>query len=326
MDNKNFSTEGVIQLAKDTIRIEIDTLQAVEKSLDHNFYNCLDRILNSSGRVVVTGIGKSALIGQKIVATFNSTGTPSIFMHAVDAIHGDLGIVQGGDVVLILSKSGNSPEIRALIPLIRNLGNQIIGLVSNRSSYLAKQAEGVIFIPVEKEADPNGLAPTASAVAQMAVGDALAVCLLSLKGFDIKAFASLHPGGALGKQLYLRVRDLYVLHEPAVVGVDASISDVIMEISSKRLGATAVLDEEKTLCGIITDGDLRRMIGENDNFKFLKAGDIMTKDPKIIDPDELAARALLMMRKNSITQLLVVQGKVYLGILHIHDLLKEGIV
>jgi arabinose-5-phosphate isomerase len=273
---------------------------------------------------VVTGIGKSAIIGQKITATLNSTGTPAIFMHAADAIHGDLGMIQNDDIVLCLSKSGETAEIKVLVPLIKNLGNSIIAIVSNENAYLAQQANFVLHTPIEQEADPNNLAPTASTTAQMVIGDALATALLAVKGFTPSDFAKFHPGGTLGKQMYLRVSDLYPKNELPKVGLDTPLKQIILEISSKRLGMTAVLEDER-LVGIITDGDLRRMLNQ-EAITELKAADIMTRSPKTIEKDALAVNALELMREQSITQLIVVNKENYVGVIHLHDLIREGIV
>lgn len=326
---RNFlENNDLLELARRTIRIEADALNALEKSLDatSDFLRCVEAIAASPGRLIVTGIGKSAIVAQKIVATLNSTGTPALFLHAADAIHGDLGMIRSFDLVMCLSKSGESPEIRVLIPLLKNFGNPVIAMTANRSSTLALQADYLLWTPVEQEADPHGLAPTASTTAQMALGDALAVALLAHKGFSPEDFSKFHPGGALGKQLYLRVRDLYVLHEPPAIGADASLQDVIIEISSKRLGATAVLDDDGQLLGIITDGDLRRMLQRGGDFGSISARDLLVRAAKSIAPDALAVDALLLMREYAISQLLVVEEGKYLGIVHLHDLVREGIV
>jgi arabinose-5-phosphate isomerase len=276
---------------------------------------------------VVSGIGKSAVIAQKIVATFNSTGTPSIFMHAADAIHGDLGIVQQDDIVIVISKSGESPEIKVLIPLIKNFGNILIGMVGNMQSYLAKQSDIILNTTVDQEACPNNLAPTASTTAQLVMGDTLAVCLMEKKGFKSDDFAKFHPGGTLGKKLYLRVSDLYTGNEKPKVMPSDSLKDVIVEMTQKRLGVTAVTDEKGILLGIITDGDLRRMLKNSVQIESVKAADIMTRNPKTIGPDELAVSALDLLRKKEITQLAVVSDNgQYLGIIHLHDLIKEGLI
>ncbi|MFV0607110.1 MAG: SIS domain-containing protein [Niabella sp.] len=316
----------IVGNAKRTIRLESQAIQSLEEFINADFESAVQTINNLKGRVVISGIGKSALIAQKIVATFNSTGTPAIFMHAADALHGDLGIVQENDVVIVISKSGNSPEIKALVPLIKNFGNTIIAIVGNEDSYLARQADFVLNTTVSQEACPNNLAPTASTTAQMVMGDALAVCLMQLKGFKEGDFAKFHPGGTLGKKLYLRVEDVFPDNERPMVSPGNSIKEVIVEMTKKRLGVTAVADENETLLGIITDGDLRRMLEKNADIDGIKAINIMTRNPKTIEAEELAVSALDMMRKNAITQLVVVNQKKYLGIIHIHDLLKEGLI
>ncbi len=317
----------ITKTALRTIEIEAETLQALKSSINASFVACVQAIFQCRGRLVVTGIGKSALVGQKIVATLNSTGTPALFMHAADAIHGDLGMIQHHDFVLCISKSGETPEIKVLVPLLRNLGGTLIGMVSKLDSYLGRQAKYVLHTPVPQEADPNNLAPTASTTAQAAMGDALATALLALRGFSPRDFAQFHPGGALGKQLYLRVNDLYPQNARPAVREEESIRQTIMEMTSKRLGATAVLDQQGRLCGIITDGDLRRMLERGLGLDQLRARDIMTATPKVIHKDDMAARALQIMRKNSITQLVVVgdEGQ-YLGFVHLHDLIREGLI
>jgi len=322
------SEKNILAIAQRTIRIEADALLALADSLDDttDFQTCVEAIAASPGRLVITGIGKSAIVAQKITATLNSTGTPALFLHAADAIHGDLGMIRPYDLVLCISKSGETSEIRVLVPLVKNFGNPLIAMTANRQSTLARQADYVLWTPIEHEADPNNLAPTASTTAQMALGDALAVALLAYKGFSPGDFAKFHPGGALGKQLYLRVRDLYTLHERPQVGPDASLNEVILEISSKRLGATAVLDESGHLLGIITDGDLRRMIQRGGDFSHLSARDILSARPKSIEPDAMAIDALTLMRSNSISQLVVTEDGKYLGMVHLHDLVREGLV
>lgn len=318
----------ILAAAQRTIRIEAEALHALADSLDDttDFRSCVETIHRCAGRVVITGIGKSAIVAQKIVATLNSTGQPALFLHAADAIHGDLGMIQPGDVVLCLSKSGESAEIKVLVPLVKNFGNCLIAMTANRNSTLARQADYMLWTPVDHEADPNNLAPTVSTTAQMALGDAIAVALLALRGFSPDDFAKFHPGGALGKQLYLRVRELYILHERPVVPPDATLQEVILEISSKRLGATAVLDPAGALLGVVTDGDLRRMLARMTDFTGITARDIMTATPKTIGPDALAIDALTLMRQHSITQLLVMENEKYLGIIHLHDLVREGLV
>lgn len=323
MENKD-----LLELARRTIRIEADALLALADSLDtqSDFGRCVETIAASTGRLILTGIGKSAIVAQKIVATLNSTGTPAMFLHAADAIHGDLGMIREHDLVLCLSKSGESSEIKVLIPLLKNFGNPLIAMTAQRNSTLARQADYLLWTPIEQEADPNNLAPTASTTSQMALGDALAVALLAYKGFSPEDFGKFHPGGALGKQLYLRVRDLYTLHERPAIGPDASLQDIILEISSKRLGATAVLDTAGQLMGIITDGDLRRMMQRGADFSSVSAIDLLVRTPKSIAPDELAVNALAMMREHSISQLLVMEDGEYLGMVHLHDLVREGLV
>lgn len=316
----------IISNANKTIELEADAIHSLKASVNTDFVKAVHTIDRLKGRVVISGIGKSALIAQKIVATFNSTGTPSIFMHAADALHGDLGIVQEGDVVIIISKSGNSPEVKALVPLIKNFGNTVIAIVGNTASYLAQQADIILNTTVSQEACPNNLAPTASTTAQLVMGDALAVCLMQLKGFKEEDFAKFHPGGTLGKKLYLRVGDVFPDNERPVVLPRQTIKEVIVEMTKKRLGVTAVADENEKLLGIITDGDLRRMLEQNSDIENMTAADIMSKNPKTIQSEELAIAALDIMRKNSITQLVVVNRGKYLGIIHIHDLLKEGLI
>ena len=312
-------------IAINTIREEATAIANLVNFVDSGFLTCVDLILHAKGRVIVTGIGKSAIIGQKIVATFNSTGTPATFLHAADAIHGDLGTIQKDDIVLCLSKSGETPEIKILIPLLKEYGSSLIAIVGNKESYLAKQADLVIDTTVSKEACPNNLAPTSSTTAQLVMGDALAVCLLEARGFTSSDFARLHPGGAIGKQLYLKVSDIYSNNQAPRVSFDDDIKKVIYEISSKRLGATAVIKEDKLL-GVITDGDLRRMLENNSDISKLTAADIMTKKPRTITPDTLLVNALNLMRQNNITQLLVVEKNLYKGVIHLHDILREGIL
>lgn len=319
------SDKALKLIAVNTIRIEANAITNLQKSVDADFLKCIDLIIHSRGRVVVAGIGKSAIIGQKIVATLNSTGTPAIFLHAADAIHGDLGAIQKEDVVICLSKSGETPEIKVLIPLLKEYGSSLIAFVGNRDSFLAQQADLVIDTTVSQEACPNNLAPTSSTTAQLVMGDALAVCLLEARGFTPDDFARLHPGGALGKQLYLKVSDLYTGNAVPEVQEDDDIKKVIIEISSKRLGATAVL-KGRRLSGIITDGDLRRMLERTPDYTHLKASDIMTRDPRTISPDLLVVNALNIMRQNNITQLLVVGKNRYKGVIHLHDILREGII
>jgi arabinose-5-phosphate isomerase len=317
--------KSIKKIAIRTIIEEGEAIANLINSINDDFVKCVELILHSKGRVIVTGIGKSAIIGAKLVASLNSTGTPSIFMHAADAIHGDLGTVQKEDIIVCLSKSGETPEIKILIPLLKLYGSSLIAIVGNPHSYLAKQADYILDTTVKKEACPNNLAPTSSTTAQMVMGDALTVCLLECRGFTTSDFAKLHPGGALGKQLYLRVADLYINNQAPKVQLSDSIKTIILEISSKRLGATAVLDHGQ-LKGIITDGDLRRMLEKTTDFEKITAGDIMTISPKTVDPNTLVVTALSIMRKNNITQLLVTDKDRYLGVLHLHDILKEGII
>jgi len=317
---------NIKEIAKATILNEAATVKKLADYIDNDFVSAIELILNSKGRVIITGIGKSANIANKIVATFNSTGTPSIFMHAADAIHGDLGIIQNNDVVVCISKSGNTPEIKVLIPLIRNMGNRIIALVSNTDSFLAKQSDYILKATVDGEACPNNLAPTNSTTAQLVMGDAMAVCLLNMRGFSSNDFAQKHPGGSLGKKLYMQVSDLYINNETPSCKADDSVNDVIVEISAKRLGATAVVDEKNNLLGIITDGDLRRMLQDTPNFSKLLAKDIMTAKPKTCSANELAINAFHTMENNSITQIVVLDNGKYLGFVHIHDIIREGIV
>lgn len=317
---------SIIQIGRRTISLEANAIEGMSSSIDNNFEKVVRLVHSSKGRLVVSGIGKSAIIGTKIVATLNSTGTPAMFMHAADAIHGDLGMIQQDDIVLIISKSGESPEIRVLIPLIRNMGNPIVAMVGNTSSILAKDADHVLNTTVSQEACPNNLAPTSSTTAQMVMGDALAVCLMELKGFGSKDFAKFHPGGALGKKLYLRVAELSRQNEKPAVREYSPIREVILEITKKRLGATAVVADDGVLTGIITDGDLRRMLEKNDSLRDLRAVDIMHHEPRTIDGEELAVDALDIMRKNNITQLLVTEHGNYAGVIHLHDLVREGLI
>src|ERR1035437_8627035 len=316
----------IISLAKQTITQEAEAIAGMVSFINDDFKKTIDLIINCKGRLVISGIGKSAIIAQKIVATLNSTGTPSLFMHAADAIHGDLGMIRDNDIVLCISKSGNTPEIKILIPLIKRGGNKIIAMVSETKSYLAEQADYVLKATVTKEACPNNLAPTSSTTAQLALVDALAVCLLELRGFGQEDFAKYHPGGALGKKMYMKVSDLFIKVNPPKVLFDATINETIIEISHKRLGATAVIDANGKLLGIVTDGDLRRMLEKYSDFSQLRAIDIMTKNPKTIPETDLAIKAFNMMEDNKITQLVVLKNDIYQGIIHMHDILREGIV
>ena len=319
------TTEEIKSIAKATIATEAKAVLQLVDYVGDEIAGVVEQLLQNSGRLVVTGIGKSANIAQKLVATFNSTGQPAVFMHAADAIHGDLGNIQRGDTVLCISKSGNTPEIKALLPLLKNMGNSLVAITGNTESYLAKQAQWVLNTKVEKEACPNNLAPTSSTTAQLVMGDALAVCLLECRNFSDADFARFHPGGALGKRLFLKVGDLCATHQAPRVAANADVKSVIVEISQKRLGATAVLDGEK-LAGVITDGDIRRMLESTQDIHSLTAKDIMYENPKKIQQNELAAAALKLMEENNITQLLVMDKNKYVGIVHLHDILKEGIL
>lgn len=317
--------QHLIDIAKNTILLESESISKLADFINDDFADAVLSIYNSKARVVVTGIGKSANIATKIVATLNSTGTPAIFMHAADAIHGDLGIIQENDTVICISKSGNTPEIKVLLPLIKGFGNKIIAITGNPDSYLAQEADFFLNSYVVKEACPNNLAPTTSTTAQLVIGDALAVALLEHRGFSSQDFAKYHPGGALGKKLYLRVEDLVEKNQKPKVNPNDTIKEVIIEISSKRLGTTAVVDQNE-LIGIITDGDLRRMLEKDKNIESLTAKDIMSVNPRTITGDAMAVDALQVMESCNITQLLVVNDKEYIGVIHLHDLLKEGIL
>lgn len=315
----------MIERAKQVLQEEADAIIRMKELINEEFTKSLDLILNSKGRIIVTGIGKSAIIGQKIVATFNSTGTPAIFMHAAEAIHGDLGIIQPDDVVLCLSKSGNTPEISVLMPFFKMSGNKIIAIVGDPDSFLGKEADFVLDCSIEKEACPNNLAPTCSSTAQLVIGDALASCLIELRGFTSQDFAKYHPGGMLGKRLYTRVRDLYRLNEKPEVHLSSPMPNVILEISGKRLGITAVTDQNRVV-GCITDGDLRRMLEKHTDYSTLLARDVMSANPKTLTEDVLAVEALELMKKKNITSIFVVDDNgFYLGVLHLHDIIKEGI-
>jgi arabinose-5-phosphate isomerase len=319
------SKTEIIEIGTQVIDNELLALNNLKLSINDNFVNVVELLGNIKGKVIVSGIGKSAIIAQKIVATFNSTGTTAVFLHAADAIHGDLGIIRDEDVLILLSKSGETAEIKVLVPLIKSMGNKLVAIVGNTGSYLALQADIVLDTTVSKEACPNNLAPTTSTTAQLVMGDALAVSLLEYRGFTAADFARIHPGGALGKQLYLRVEDLYRRNERPLVQISDDLAKVIIEISAKRLGATAVMDGE-LFVGLITDGDLRRMLLKNPRLDLIKAADIMTVNPKSIDEQSLVIDALGIMRKHNITQLPVVNQGVYCGIIHIHDIIKEGII
>lgn len=319
------SKDSIINTAKKTIEMESKSILNLSNLIDSDFANTVEFIYNSKGRVIITGIGKSAIIANKIVATLNSTGTPAIFMHAAEAIHGDLGLILQDDTVVCISKSGNTPEIKVLIPLIKRAHNKIIAITGNQESFLGEQADFVLNTYVEKEACPNNLAPTTSTTAQLVMGDALAICLLELRGFSSNDFAKYHPGGALGKKLYLRVQDISSINLKPKVSPDENIKDVIVEITEKMLGVTAVVEDGEIL-GIITDGDLRRMLTKVDNFSKLTAKDIMGANPKRIEGSAMAVDALEVMEANDISQLLVEEDGKYAGVVHLHDLIKEGII
>ncbi|TKB97719.1 KpsF/GutQ family sugar-phosphate isomerase [Pedobacter cryophilus] len=319
------SSLEILDIANKTILIESKAIHQLTNQINEDFSRLVQEILNLKGRVIVTGVGKSAIIAQKLVATFNSTGTPSIFMHAADAVHGDLGIIQKDDLVLCLSKSGNTAEIKVLIPLLKQGQNLLACIVGEKNSYLAQQSNFILDATIEVEACPNNLAPTTSTTAQLVLGDALAVCLVECREFSKEDFAKFHPGGALGKKLYLKVGDLSDLNEKPQIGLDANIREVILEITKKRLGVVAIIDKNE-LKGVITDGDLRRMMEKHPSFENLQAVDIMNKNPKTIDHQEMAVNALQMMKNNNITQLIVKRNNLYEGVVHLHDLLKEGII
>ena len=323
---KNRTVINIAAIAKKTLQVEAAAIDNLQNFINADFEQAVELIASCAGRLVVTGIGKSAIIGQKIVATLNSTGTPAIFMHAADAIHGDLGMIQEEDVILFISKSGNSPEIKVLLPLVRNFGNKLIAMTGNINSFLAQEADLILNTTVDQEACPNNLAPTTSTTAQLAMGDALAVCLIEWHGFTAADFAKFHPGGTLGKKLYLKVLDLCRQHDAPKVQQDSTLKSVIVAISSGMLGVTAVLNNEGELKGIITDGDLRRMLEKNMSTDNVTASDIMSIHPKTIQKDELAVNALEKMRQHDITQLLVLEGERYIGIIHLHDLIREGII
>jgi arabinose-5-phosphate isomerase len=317
---------SIKQIALNTLNLEANAITGLASYINDDFEKAVKVIADCKGRLVISGIGKSAIIAQKIVATLNSTGTPSIFMHAADAIHGDLGIVQQEDIVIIISKSGESPEIKVLVPLIKNFNTTLITIVGNTESFLAKQANIVLNTTVAQEACPNNLAPTSSTTAQLVMGDALAVCLMELKGFQADDFARFHPGGTLGKKLYLRVSDLYIHNEKPKVLITQTLKEAIVEMTQKRLGVTAVVDNENNLSGIITDGDLRRMLEKTIAIDKIKVADIMTRNPATIEPDKLAVEALDILRKKEISQLAVAENGKYLGIIHLHDLVREGLI
>jgi arabinose-5-phosphate isomerase len=319
------SNKSIINTAKKTIELESKAILHLSDLLNDDFAEAVNLIHNSKGRVIITGIGKSAIIATKIVATLNSTGTPSVFMHAADAIHGDLGLILENDIVIFISKSGNTPEIKVLVPFIKSAKNKMIAITGNKDSFLGQQVDYVLNAYVEKEACPNNLAPTTSTTAQLVIGDALAVCLLELQGFSSKDFAKYHPGGALGKKLYLRVEDLASVNQKPQVTPETSVKNVIIEITEKMLGVTAVVEKDKII-GIITDGDLRRMLSKVDNISSLTAKDIMSLNPKTINLDAMAIDAMEVMETHEISQLLVEENGIYAGVVHVHDLIKEGII
>ena len=314
----------ILKTAKDCFTNQSNAIAVLKDQLNEDFVNVIELIFKSNSRLVITGIGKSALIGMKITATLNSTGTRSIFMHAADAIHGDLGTVAKEDIVMFISKSGDTPEIKALVPLIKAMGNNIIGMTGNLSSYLAQESNYVLSVAIQKEACPNNLAPTTSTTAQLVMGDAIAICLLEMRGFDKNNFAQFHPGGSLGKALYLKVKTLVDRKNIPAVRPNSSLSDVIIEIGEKLVGATAVLENEK-VCGIITDGDIRRVLEKTSDLSSIRAKDIMNPNPKMIETDILASEALNTMQKNNISQLLVMKNDEFIGIVHLHNILNEGI-
>lgn len=319
------SKENILAIAKKTILSESEAITKLIDFLDENFYEAVQRIYETKGRLIVTGIGKSAIIAQKMVATFNSTGTPSMFLHASEAIHGDLGMIQNEDIIICISKSGNSPEIKVLVPLLKRFGNTLISITGNTTSFLAKGSDYILNATVDAEACPINLAPTNSTTAQLVIGDALAVCLMEMRDFKPEDFAVYHPGGALGKKLLLRVKDMIENSLKPAVTPETSVKKVIFEISEKRLGVTAVIENEKII-GIITDGDIRRMLNDVDTIADLTAKDIMSKNPKLVSSETMAVDALNILEDFSITQLIVADNGEYKGVLHLHDILKEGIV
>ncbi len=320
------SDRPIISSALKSIDLQATSIAGLAGFIDASFEAAVQLLVKSKGRLVISGIGKSAIVAQKIVATMNSTGTPALFMHAADAIHGDLGMVQPDDIVMVISKSGDSPEIKVLAPLLKNFGNILIGMVGNMQSYLAQQSDIVINTTVAQEACPNNLAPTTSTTAQMVMGDALAVCLMETRGFKSTDFAKYHPGGALGKKLYLRVADLVKQHEKPGVKTGAPVKEAIIEITKKRLGAAAVLNDNNEVIGIITDGDIRRMLEKYDSFASLTVSDIMSHNPKTIEAEAMAVEALDKMREHNINQLIAVEEGRYAGIFHLQDLVREGII
>ena len=317
-------SDNIIEIAKKSILLESETLKNLANQLDESFEKAVRLIYNTKGRIIISGVGKSALIAQKVVATLNSTGSLAIFMHGADAAHGDLGMVTKNDILICISKSGETAELKLIIPIVKSRGTKVIAICSKRDSYIMKASDQGVFIPLEKEAEPNNLAPTASSTAQLALGDAIAITLLSLKGFSPNDFAMFHPGGHLGKQLYLKVEDLWKKNAKPFVHAETILKDTLMEISSKRIGAAAILDNSEKVIGIITDGDLRRMLSAHKNPMEMKAGDIMTKNPIMIRNGELAYKAFQILREKSINQIIVHSEGKYLGMIHIHDFIKEG--
>jgi len=320
------NSEIIIPVALRTLQLQAASINDLQAFIDADFVKAVEQIAYCKGRLVVSGIGKSAIIAQKIVATLNSTGTAAMFMHAADAIHGDLGMIREDDIVMLISKSGDSPEIKVLVPLLRNFGNTLIGMAGNIKSYLATNCDILLNTTVLQEACPNNLAPTTSTTAQLVMGDALAVCLMEMKGFNSDDFAKFHPGGTLGKKLYLRVSDLILQNPKPSVQPTTPVKQVIMEITRNRLGAAAVLDEAGKITGIVTDGDLRRMLERSESIDVLSAKDIMSSAPKSITSDAMAVEALELMRSKNISQLLVTEHEKYAGIVHLHDLIREGII
>lgn len=317
--------DKIISVAKETISTEAKAIANLEQYLDQSFADAVQTIHESKGRVIITGIGKSAIIATKIVATMNSTGTRAVFMHAADAIHGDLGTISKQDVVICISKSGNTPEIKVLVPLIKNFGNSLIAITGSKDSFLGQQADYILNSYVEKEACPNNLAPTTSTTAQLVIGDALAICLLDLRGFSSTDFAKYHPGGALGKRLYLRVKDIAAQNQKPEVGITAPITEVILEISEKMLGVTVVMDNDE-IVGVVTDGDIRRMLQKTTDFSQLTARDVMSENPKTIAHDAMAIDALDLLEEHQISQLVAVKKGKYYGVVHLHNLIREGIL
>ena len=318
--------KSIQESALSCINIEAQVIAQLHTSVNDAFIQAIYSIYQSPGRLVITGIGKSAIIGQKIVATLNSTGTPALFMHAADAIHGDLGMVQSNDIVLCISKSGETPEIKLLVPLVKGRGSLLIGICAQANSFLALQSDYLIYTPVSQEAEPNNLAPTSSTTAQLVIGDAIAVALISLRGFTQMDFAHYHPGGSLGKKLHLKVDDLYRLNDKPKVALNATFHDTLIEISSKRLGATVVVDELEQIAGMVTDGDIRRAFEKYSDVSKLTAETIMNKNPKMISAEAMATDALQIMQDNKISQLVVLENDKYVGIIHLHDILREGII